>query len=98
MDYQTFKMKLMTLVQEAFEQKITVSFEQIPKNNGIFMEGMIFTKEGENASPVIYIQEYYEFWKKGVSMEQLVEKILWSYGHYGPKIRLARDFSEIMKK
>lgn len=92
MDYENFKLKLMELVQAAFHQEVEVSFEKIPKNNGIMMEGMVFTKEGENASPVIYLQEYYEFWKKGITMEQLVEKILWSYGHYGPQIRITRDY------
>ncbi|MBS6195669.1 MAG: hypothetical protein KH828_08830 [Clostridiales bacterium] len=92
MDYQAFKMKLLELVQQAFGQKIRVSFEQIPKNNGIVMEGMIFTEEGEHASPVIYMQEYYEFWKRGITLEQLVEKILWSYEHYKPRVRTDRDF------
>lgn len=50
MDYQTFKTKLLELVQEAFTQETKVSFENIPKNNGVVMEGMVFTKEGENTS------------------------------------------------
>lgn len=91
MDYQTFKTKLLELVQEAFTQEIKVSFEKIPKNNGVVMEGMVLTKEGEHISPVIYMQEYYEFWKKGITMEQLVEKILWSYGHCGAKVRITGE-------
>lgn len=92
MDYQNFKMKLMELVQKEISEGVEVSLEQIPKNNGIYMEGMVFSRKGENTSPVIYVEEYYQFWKKGVAMEQLVEKVLWNYGHFGPRMRIGEDF------
>lgn len=92
MDYQNFKMKLMELVQKEISEGVEISLEKIPKNNGIYMEGMVFTRQGENTSPIIYVEEYYQFWKKGVAMEQLVEKILWSYGHFGPRMRITQDF------
>lgn len=92
MDYQNFKMKLMELVQKEISEGVEVSLEQIPKNNGIYMEGMVFSRQGENTSPVIYVEEYYQFWKKGVAMEQLVEKVLWNYGHFGPRMRIGGDF------
>jgi hypothetical protein len=96
MNYQNFKTQLLGLVQEeiseVISEEIVVSFEKIPKNNGVFLDGMVFSKNGDNASPIIYMEEYYEFWKKGVGFEQLVEKILWNYGHYGPKMRMPSDF------
>lgn len=92
MDYQKFKMELIEQVQKEISSSVKVTYEKIPKNNGIYLEGMIFTRAGDNASPVIYVDEYYQFWKKGVSMEQLVEKILWSYGNYGPKLRITDEF------
>lgn len=92
MDYQNFKMKLVELVQKEISDGVEVSLENIPKNNGIYMEGMVFSKKGESASPVLYVEEYYQFWKKGISLEQLVEKILWNYGHFRPQMCITKDF------
>ena len=78
MDYQEFKRKLMEVLSKEMEQEVKLSFQQIPKNNGIMLEAIVIEKKEENISPIIYIQEYFEFWKKGVTMEQIVEKILWS--------------------
>ncbi len=74
MDYQSFKMKLVEMVQKEISESVEISLERIPKNNGIYMEGIVFSRRGENTSPVIYVEEYYQYWKKGVSMEKLVEK------------------------
>ena len=56
------------------------------------MEGIVFSRRGENTSPVIYVEEYYQYWKKGVSMEQLVEKIVWSYSHFKPLVKMTDDY------
>lgn len=81
MDYQVFKTEMMDKVQAELSDKVRISLEQIPKNNGIVQEGLVFTKEGAYASPIIYIEDYYRLWKKGIPMEQLAEKIVWSYAH-----------------
>ena len=92
MDYQNFKIKLVELVQKEINENTEISLERIPKNNGVYMEGIVFSRKGENTSPVIYVEEYYQYWKKGVSMEQLVEKIIWSYSHFKPLTRMTDDF------
>ena len=92
MDYQNFKIKLVELVQKEINENTEISLERIPKNNGVYMEGIVFSRKGENTSPVIYVEEYYQYWKKGVSMEQLVEKIIWSYSHFKPVARMTDDF------
>ena len=92
MDYQNFKIKLVELVQKEINENTEISLERIPKNNGVYMDGIVFSRKGENTSPVIYVEEYYQYWKKGVSMEQLVEKIIWSYSHFKPVARMTDDF------
>ena len=92
MDYQSFKMKLVELVQKEISESVEISLERIPKNNGIYMEGIVFSRRGENTSPVIYVEEYYQYWKKGVFMEKLVEKIIWNYSHFKPLAKMTDDF------
>ena len=91
MDYQEFKRIFMELLQEKFEGEVDITCEQIPKNNGILWDAMILNKKGEHISPVIYIQEYFEFWKRGVTIEQLAEKILWGYEQYEPDVRMTKE-------
>ena len=91
MDYQEFKRKLMEVLSKEMEQEVKLSFQQIPKNNGIMLEAIVIEKKEENISPIIYIQEYFEFWKKGVTMEQIVEKILWSCTQCEPRVRLTQE-------
>lgn len=92
MDYRMFKMELMELVQKKVSGEVRISLEKIPKNNGIYMDGLVFGKDEDHASPIIYLEELYRFWKKGISMEQLVEKVLWCYRHFEPEISISEDF------
>ncbi|NCB91128.1 MAG: hypothetical protein EOM40_00935 [Clostridia bacterium] len=102
MNYQNFKMQLIELVQEEItlecDDEVEVALTRVPKNNGIVMDGMVFSKNGENASPIVYLDEYYEFWKKGVAIDQLVEKILWNYGHCESRLKFPPDFFKNYEK
>ena len=60
MDYRKFKMELLELVQKHMDEHVEISFERIPKNNGIFLEGMVFHQKERSVSPVIYMEEFYE--------------------------------------
>lgn len=92
MDYTTFTMELMELLQQMIEEDTEITLEKVPKNNGIVLDGIIFNKKNQRTSPVLYVQDYYEFWKKGISLEQLVEKIVWSFEHYENDIQISQDF------
>lgn len=79
MDYKNFREELARRVGEELGQDIHIHFEKIPKNNGVTVDGMVFDGRSSLTSPVIYGEEYYRLWKKGVPMEQLVKKVLWNY-------------------
>ncbi len=79
MDYREFKEELARMVGEELGENIRIHFEPIQKNNGITVEGMVFTPDNPGASPVMYVEEYYRLWKKGVPMEELVRKMVWHY-------------------
>ncbi len=97
MDYQEFKSKLADTLQEILPEEVSISFEKIPKNNGIYQEGMILTRIGENCAPVIYINDYLALFQKGVTWEQLVEKICWTYENCGPRYRFTDHFFQSYK-
>lgn len=92
MDYQEFKKRLENTLREILPEEISISFEKIPKNNGIYQEGMILSRIGENCAPVIYISDYFELFQKGVPLEQLAEKIYWAFENCGPRYRFTDQF------
>lgn len=92
MDYTTFKNEILKLLKESLPEEITVICEKIPKNNGIFLEGILLKKQEKNTSPILYVNEYYKLYQKGVPMEQLVEKILWNYEMYDSQMNLSGEF------
>ena len=46
------------------------------KNNGIKKVGIIIAGKGSNIAPVIYLEEYYDYFKHGMDMESIIEDIL----------------------
>ena len=72
MDYTTFTMELMEILQELMKEDAEITLEKVPKNNGITLDGMIFRKKDCQISPILYVQDFYELWQKGMSMEQLL--------------------------
>lgn len=46
------------------------------KNNGIKKVGIIIDGKGSNIAPMIYLEEYYDYFKHGMDMESVIEDIL----------------------
>ena len=59
------------------EKNIVVS--PITKNNGVIYQGLIIKDELVNVSPTIYLNPYYNRYKDGVCLEDIVEDIIKTY-------------------
>ena len=92
MNYSEFKMSLLDCVQKNIGEGTRVTIESIPKNNGVLLEGMIFYDEEKNVTPIIYVEEFYEYWKKGIPMSQLVNKIIETCQECATQISVEDDF------
>ena len=66
----------------------TVYLNPIQKNNSISYHGLVIYDPMINIHPTIYIEPYYEKYKDGVSMENIVKEIIDTYY----KSRPAKDF------
>ena len=38
------------------------------------MDGMVFACKGADTQPILYLEEYYRLWMRGVPLEQLAER------------------------
>lgn len=80
MDYREF----ICAVEQQMNQKLTggvkAALHTAVKNNGKERKGVLIETPGVNISPTIYLEEYYERYLQGASVERIVEEIIGFYG------------------
>lgn len=76
MEYLEFLEQIKGRVQDRVGESARVNVNIIYKNNIHPLEGMTILREDENVSPAIYLQDYYEMFEQGLSMDQIAEEIL----------------------
>lgn len=79
MNYQNFSKQLVLDLQNKLGEEYQVKLTDIEKNNGVFLEGIIIIKEESQISPNIYLEYFYDRYREGESMEEIVEEILIMY-------------------
>lgn len=67
--------KIMCSVQEKLGDGYAVTLSRILKNNSLALTGLIITKNGENVSPTIYIDDYIDSYEDA-SLEQITNTII----------------------
>ncbi len=79
MTYQWFCSTLTECVREKTGGQAEVSVHRIPKNNGIYIDGMSILEDGTTITPSIYLNQYYQEYLEGVSVEEIADKIIACY-------------------
>lgn len=79
MTYYHFIQAVEERVKEEVEDSVSVYIHTAEKNNGTIRKGIILRKQGINISPVIYLEEYFEKYKRGGSLEYIIAEILRLY-------------------
>ena len=54
---------------------IKVSLQDVTKNNGVVLTGLTIAQKDVNISPTIYLEDFYEAFLNGKSMEEIMEEI-----------------------
>ena len=79
MDKSTFVEKLFDLLRERLGEEVTITQRTIEKSNGISYEGFIIEKKTEYISPVISIDNCYEDYSAGISLDEIMKEIVHQY-------------------
>ncbi|MGN1165305.1 MAG: DUF5688 family protein, partial [Lachnospiraceae bacterium] len=99
MTYYHFVQAVEERVKEEVEDTVSVYIHTAEKNNGTIRKGIILRKHGINISPVIYLEEYFEKYKRGGSLEYIIADILRLYQemcfHKPWKDRNIKDYEEV---
>lgn len=76
MEYQEFICAIENKMNRKLEGGVKASLYTAVKNNGKVKKGMLMEAPGINISPTIYLEEFYQRFSEGESMDEIVEDIL----------------------
>lgn len=79
MTYEQFVQAVEYKVKGGVRQGVCVSIHTARKYNGVDRKGILFSEEKSNLSPAIYLEEYYQRFQKGDSLDAIVKEILRIY-------------------
>lgn len=79
MDKNTFVEKLFDLLRKQLGEEVTITQKTIEKSNGISYEGLTIGKKTEYISPVISIDNCYEDYSAGISLDEIIKGIVHQY-------------------
>lgn len=79
MEYSQFIDDVKNHIRFQIEDEYEIKVNRIMKNNSVELDGIVFFKEGDNISPNIYLNSYYERYQEGESVERIAEDIIHLY-------------------
>ena len=71
-----FKEEVIKTFKTIFGSEYTVEEKTVHRNNGVVMNGLVIRDMAINVAPVIYIEELYDAYKHGESIEYLVNSVI----------------------
>lgn len=79
MTYYQFVRTVEQRIKEELEECVCASIYTAQKYNGTIRKGILFSEQGSNISPTIYLEEYYRKFENGDTIDVIVGEILALY-------------------
>ena len=102
MEAKEFGEKMRRAVAEILGEDYQVTLQEVRKNNGVVLLGLVILAEGQNVSPTIYLSPFLAAYEDGVSLSELVRNLLEIYRNdrMQKKMDLSffRDFSRVRER
>ncbi|MCM1113652.1 MAG: DUF5688 family protein [Muribaculum sp.] len=92
MDIRSFAELASRAVSERLGGRGQVKLQEVLKNNGIILQGLVILAEGKNISPTIYLNTFLEAYEAGVALSCIVDRILQIYEEDVPTQSIDIDF------
>lgn len=64
MVFEEFVTKIRELVEELMGDDVEVLVQEVPKNNGVVLTGIVIRKEEENITPTIYLNSFFQIYQE----------------------------------
>ena len=102
MNYQNFKENIKHVIQNQLGSDVTVTIQEIIKNNNTHLDGLTILSDTLNISPTIYLNYYYRQYLKGKTMDEIYREILTVYRENTPRnnidISFFTDYEKVKKR
>ncbi|MDI9241805.1 DUF5688 family protein [Fusibacillus kribbianus] len=102
MNYSEFLSAVRNNMEDRYKNGASVLIHPVLKNNGLRLDGLLILQPGENISPTIYLNPYYDRYLSGTGLEDILDDIEAAYEeHHYPmnfNTSLFRDFSYVRDK
>lgn len=92
MDYTNFIEAVKEGITDIAEEGTEVKLINILKNNSVSLEGIVISKDGQNISPTVYLNFYYEAYRHGKEIEEIIMEIWNTYEESTLNENLNMDF------
>ena len=66
-------------ILEGWKSDVELDVAMVTKNNGVQLRGLYIKSKEMNVSPAIYLDEYYSYYLKGESLEEIIRRIREEY-------------------
>ncbi len=102
MNYDEFVNYVREGMEDVLGDDCIVSTHKVLKNNDIELEVLTVINKESNVSPTIYLNSYYEEYKKGTDKGQIIKEIYELYNEHSLKINfnvdIFKDYNKISKR
>ncbi|MBE5883067.1 MAG: hypothetical protein E7291_01390 [Lachnospiraceae bacterium] len=99
MEMNEFAEKVRKAMVEVLGDGYEVKLQEVQKNNGVRLQGLLILTEKQNVSPTIYLKPFWEAYEGGVTLADLIKKILQIYREDTPgecvDMSFFRDFEKV---
>ncbi len=102
MEMKEFAEKVCKAMAEVLGDGYEVKLQEVQKNNGVTLQGLLILAEKQNVAPTIYLKPFWEAYEDGVTLADLVKKILQIYREDTPgesvDMSFFKDFESVKDK
>lgn len=101
MQMEVFAEMVRTAVAKELGQGFSVRVQEVIKNNGVCLKGLMVKRRDRNMEPTIYLETFLEAYENGVPFPQVIHKILQVYqANQGGSVDLEffRNFGEVQDR
>ncbi len=91
-DIRSFAEKVCSAVSKILGDDYQVKLQEVTKNNGVILQGIVILAQDRNVSPTIYLNAFLNAYESGVSLSEIVQRILEIYREDSPHKNVDMSF------
>lgn len=98
MELNEFALKVQKAIENKMGEGYQISLQEVQKNNGVILQGLLIMAEERNISPTIYLNSFWEYYERGTPFAIIIERILQIYKEDTPTENIDMSFFREFEK